>query len=249
MPPGYPPAADYTQQQPGFPQPGQPFQTPPKKKSKALPIVLISIAVVLVLCVGGGTAGFLLLRDKGQDVVDAIASAAPTTEPGATPGETTPTTEPAADSNITVTEPKTLGGRPKLTDPQFAGAADQLEQGLKEVPDATDTVGALYGTPTKQDIVIVAAAAAPIADPEKELDNTFLGAGIGGLKLTGIVDASPGALGGSAKCGKGDAGGADLIMCGWADDGSIGWVIWYFKSMSSAKAEFPKLRAQVEKKK
>jgi hypothetical protein len=248
VPPGYPPAPDYAQQG-GYGQPGAPFQQPPpKKKSKALPIVLISVAVALVLCVGGGTAVYLVGRNTADNIAGAITSAAPT-DPAATPDATT-TTEPAEDntSKITVVEPKTLGGRPKLTDPQFAGAADELEQGLKEVPDATETVGALYGTVARQDIVIVAAAAAKVDDPKKELDNTFLGAGIGGLKLTGITTASAGSLGGAAKCGKSSTGGADLIMCGWADKGSIGWVIWYFKSMSSAKAEFPKLRAQVEKK-
>ncbi|AGL20187.1 hypothetical protein L083_6677 [Actinoplanes sp. N902-109] len=248
MPPGYPPAPDYPQQG-GYGQPGAPFEQPPKKKSKVLPIVLISLALLLVLCVGGGTAIFLAAKNSDDDSATATSTTAPATDSTATPDATT-TTEPAEDStsNITVVEPKTLGGRPKLTDPQFAGAADELEQGLKEVPDATETVGALYGDVSKQDIVIVAAAAAKVDDPEKELDNTFLGAGIGGLKLTGITSASPGSLGGAAKCGKGAAGGADLIMCGWADKGSIGWVIWYFKSMSSAKAEFPKLRAQVEKK-
>ncbi|WP_153040385.1 hypothetical protein [Actinoplanes sp. TFC3] len=249
VPPGYPPQPEYAQQG-AYGQPGAPFQQqPPKKKSKVLPIVLISLAVLLVLCVGGGTAIYLVGKNTVDDVADAIASAAPT-GPVTTPDGGTTTTEPAEDnsSKITVVEPKTLGGRPKLTDPQFAGAAEELEQGLKQVPDATDTVGALYGTPSKQDIVIVAAAAAKVSDPEKELDNTFLGAGIGGLKLTGITEASPGDLGGAAKCGKSEAGGADLIMCGWADEGSIGWVIWYFKSMSSAKAEFPKLRAQLEKK-
>jgi hypothetical protein len=254
--PGYP-QPDYAQQgypPPGYPQSGPPmtgypqsgpplagYPMPPKKKSRALPITLVSIAVVLVLCVGGSFAIYLAGRNTADNFSEDITVTTPSR--GATTTE--PTDPPAAD--ITVVEPKTLGGRPKLTDPQFAGAAKQLEQGLAEVPNATETVGALYGTPTKQDIVIVAAAAAPVADPKKELDGTFLGAGVGGLEITGITTANPGTLGGSAKCGRGEAGGAPLIMCGWADKGSVGWVIWYYKSMSSAKAEFPKLRAQVEK--
>lgn len=262
--PGYPPQPAYVQQ-PSYPQPeyaqpdytqaypqsGPPmagYPAPPKGKSKALPITLVSIAVVLVLCVGGGAAIYLV----GRNTADKLAATAepatpsPRSTDAAEPTEDA-TTEPPA-STITVVEPKTLGGRPKLTDPQFAGAAKELEKGLAEVPGATETVGALYGTPEKQDIVIVAAAAAPVSEPKRELDSTFLGAGVSGLKLTGITSTNAGSLGGVAKCGKGDAGGAPLIMCGWADDGSVGWVIWYFKSMSKAKAEFPKLRAQVEKK-
>jgi len=250
MAPGYPQSGP--PMAPGYPQSGPPmaagYPAPPKPKSRALPITLVSIAVFLVLCVGGGTAVYLAGRNTAEDIAT-LPTTFPTTSPTATPERTVteePTEEPTA--TITLVEPKTLGGRPKLTDPQFAGAAKELEEGLTSVPGATETVGALYGTPAKQNIVIVAAAAAEISNPERELDGTFLGAGVGGLKLTGISSTSPGPLGGAAKCGRGEAGGAPLIMCGWADEGSVGWVIWYYKSMSSAKAEFPALRGQVEKK-
>jgi hypothetical protein len=162
----------------------------------------------------------------------------------------TPTAEPprGSGSTITVTEPKTLGGRPKLTDAQFKTLADELESGLADVPNATATVGALYGTPAKRDIVVIAGAAAPIDDPKRELDSTFLGAGIGGLKVKNITSVDPGSLGGVAKCGKADEQDIDLAMCGWADDGSVGWIMFFFSSVNSAKGEFPKLRAQIEKK-
>ncbi|MEV4637065.1 hypothetical protein AB0J80_06900 [Actinoplanes sp. NPDC049548] len=244
--PGYP-QPDYTQPQyaqPGYAQPG--YAPAPKPKSRAVPITLVSIAVLLVLCVGGGTVIYLAARNAADDV----ATAGPSTGPTARTDRTEPTEEPTAEpaAEITVVEPARLGGRPKLTDPQFAGAAAQLEEGLQKVPGATQTVGGLYGTPADQDIVIVAAAAADVADPKRELDGTFLGAGVGGLKITDITSTAPGSLGGVAKCGKGEAGGAPLVMCGWADEGSVGWMIWYYESMSDAKAEFPKLRGQVEKK-
>jgi len=229
--------------QPGYgQQPGYPAPQPPKK-SKALPIVLVSIAVVLVLCVGGGLAIFIAAKNKASDISDdvgrALATPTATAEPTATP------TEDA--STITIVEPKTLGGRPKLTDEQFAGIADELKSGLADVPNAGNTVGALYGTVSKQNIVVIAAAEAPVDDPEKELDGTFLGAGIGGLKVTGITTTDPGALGGVAKCGNADASGLPMAMCGWADEGSVGWIIWFSKSASQVKSEFPKLRAQIEK--
>ena len=223
-------------EQPGFPPP------PPPKRSKAVPIVLVSLAVILVLCVGGGTAIFMAGRNKAKDIVDAANN--PTSPAGTPTGKPTQKPHP----KITVTEPKTLGGRPKLTDAQFSTLADELQKGLASVPNATATVGALYGTPAKQDIVIIASAAAPIANPKRELDSTFLGAGIGGLKVTGLKTINAGPLGGVAKCGKADAGGIDLAMCSWADDGSVGWIMSFFKSVNSAKAEFPKLRGQIEKK-
>ncbi|WP_433721335.1 hypothetical protein ACQP2Y_38755 [Actinoplanes sp. CA-051413] len=259
-PPSYPPP-DYTQvdynqpeyaqsgyQQPGYPQPGYPQPgpmpgfPPPKKKSRALPITLVSIALVLVLCVGGGTAVYLAGRNTAEGIADVISSAAPTTQP---PRPTEPATPTAT---ISIVEPKTLGGRPKVTDPAFADRVEQLESSLALVPGATQTVGALYGTPAKQDIVVVVAAKTLVPNPKKELDSAFTGRGVSELKLTGVASIPAGPLGGVAKCAKGNAGGAPLAMCGWADEGSSGLVFWYFTSLSDAKKEFIKLRGQVEKK-
>ncbi len=236
---------DYAQQ--GFGQPGFPPAQPPKKKSKTLPIILTAVGIVLVLCVGG-TIAAVMAANNSKDKVDQVIADA-TRTPTAGPTTDTATAEPTPEAeNIEIVEPKTLGGRPKLTDPQFASVATELENELKSVPGSTSSVGALYGTVAKQDIVIVAAAAAPIANPERELDQAFYGAGVGGLKISNISAAPTGALGGSAKCGSAKTGDIDMAICSWADDGSLGMLIWYFKSVAKAKAELPRLRAQIEKK-
>jgi hypothetical protein len=123
-----------------------------------------------------------------------------------------------------------------------------LKSALGEYPGATNSIGNLYGTVGKQDIVVVAAAQAPVDDPAKTLDQMFSSFGIGGLKVSSIVSAPTGSLGGSAKCGAADASGETMALCSWADDGSIGMLIWYDKTVAKAKAEFPRLRAQIEKK-
>jgi hypothetical protein len=232
--------------QPGYGQPefaqGGGFPPPPlpPKKSKALPIVLISVAVFLVLCVGGGTAIYIAARNTAKDVNTAL-SADPTPTAASDPTK-------APSTGITVVEPKTLGGRPKLTDAQFASLAGELKSSLSDVPGATNTVGTLYGTVEKRNIVVVAAAAAPITDPGRELDSAFSSAGFGGLKITGITTVSPGPLGGEAKCGKATESGLNMAICSWADKGSLGMMIFFFQSVSKVKTEFGKLRGQVEKK-
>jgi hypothetical protein len=238
-PPGYP-QQGYPQQ-PGYPAAG--FPQPPKKKSRALPITLVSIGVVLVLCIGGGIAIGMAVNNNKDKIDDALADSTSTAAPRRT------TAAPAApDPKIQIIEPKTLGGRPKLTSGQFAGIAEELQKGLKSVPGATGSVGALYGSQNKQNIVILAGAEAPIDNPDRELDEAFVGVGTGGLKIKNITDAPTGELGGSAKCGSARTSGIDVAICSWADSGSLGMFIWYFKSVTKAKAEFPKLRAQVEKK-
>ena len=225
--------------EPSSPAGSYPPPTPPKK-SNALKIVLITLAVLLVLCVGGGTAFYLVGRDKIDQLADATASGSPTATPSAEVTEKT--------TKVSVVEPKTLNGRPKLTDKQFASIADEMQKDMSTVPDATSSVGALYGSVEKRNIVMIAAVAAPIEDPKKELDGMFAGAGFGGLKVTGISDVDPGPLGGEARCGKSAESDLTMAVCGWADDGSMGMTISFFKSVSSAKAEFPKIRGQVEKK-
>jgi hypothetical protein len=231
--------------QPGFPPPAG----PPKPKSKAMPIVLTVIGIVLVLCVGGVTALYLVGKNKVDDINEQIANS--TAEPTVAPtGETAdPTTPPATGGGkVTIAAPKTLGGRPKLTDDQFAQMADSLKAGLSQLPNATNSVGALYGTLAKQDMVVLAAAEAPIDDPQATLDALFGSPGLSGMKVSNVTSAPTGSLGGSAKCGNPETSGSNLTLCTWADEGSLGMLIWYDKSIASAKAEFPRLRAQIEKK-
>ncbi|SNY49499.1 hypothetical protein [Paractinoplanes atraurantiacus] len=249
--PQYGPPGDYTQPQYG--QPGYPPAPPQKPKSKVLPIVLTAIAIVLVLCVGGSVAIYLVANNNSKDDnttttgTDATPTVTSTTEPTETAPRTTEPTKPPA-ATIKIIEPAKLGGRPKLTNQQFATQTERLESSLKTMPGVTKAIGALYGTVGDEDIVVLAAAAVPIANPKTELDSTFYGAGIGGLKIDNIVTAPTGTLGGYAKCGSGDASGTDFTLCAWADEGSFGMIISYFKTISAAKTEFPKLRAQVESK-
>ena len=207
----------------------------------------MSIGLVLVLCIGGGTAVYLAGRNTAQGIADAITSAAPT-QPTQPTRPTRPTETATPTATISIVEPRTLGGRPKVTDPAFAAQVEQLESSLALVPGATQAVGALYGTPSKQDLVVVVAAKTRVTDPKDELDSAFTGSGVESLNLTGVSSIPAGPLGGVAKCAKGNAGGAPLVMCAWADEGSSGSVFWYFTSLSKAKKEFIKLRGQIEKK-
>ncbi|MEV7623064.1 hypothetical protein [Actinoplanes sp. NPDC089786] len=249
---GYPPLPDYGPPPPDYGQqqyapPGYPVMTPaPKKKSRAVPITLVSIAVFLVLCVGGTTAIVLVARNTAGTVDEAVDNYTPPPLPSVEPLDPPPTTEPPAKT-ISIVEPRTLGGRPKLTDDQFKDVAEQLKSDLADIPNARNTVGALYGTVAKQNIVVIAGVEADVDNPSQELNGTFLGAGVGGLKVTGITSVAAGPLGGVAKCGKADASGVDMVLCGWADEGSVGWIIWYFKSITTAKKEFVKLRGEIEK--
>ncbi|WP_410820894.1 hypothetical protein [Micromonospora sp. 050-3] len=224
---GFPSAQQgFPSAQQGFP-PAQPYGDPnlaggppPAKKSSVGKIVLIVLAVVLVLCLGGVAITWFVVKDDVGAVVDA--------------------------SKTRVTAPTTLAGRPKLTTPELQSAADQAVSGMKTAAgNETSTVAAFYGDPAKQDLVMITGVSGLLSDPKKELD-----AYVDGLskqltvdKMT-AVDAGP--LGGEARCGDGKAETVPLGICVWADRGSLGMVVMYFKSADQAKAEFTTIRGQVE---
>ena len=226
--PGYHGQPEYAVQ-PEYGRPpayGYPPAAEPARKSTTLPIVISVVVVVVVLCAGAAVAGFLFLHQSGDN----------------------PAKPQAAASTVTITAPATLIGRPRLTDPQYENMASILQSTLSGLPGATNSIGALYGTPDKQDVVVVTAAQAPIADPATELDRAFFGAGIGGLTISDVAEVNTGELGGKAKCGAAKSTVLELAFCSWADEGSLGMVMWYSQPVDKAKAEFPQIRAQIETK-
>ncbi|WP_405093030.1 YppG family protein [Micromonospora sp. NBC_01392] len=211
---------DYPQQpQYGGDQFGAPV--PPKKKFGVGKILLIVLAVVLVLCVGGGVAFWLAAGDDVKDVVTA--------------------------TKTRVVEPTTLGGRPKATEPQLQSTALQMKSELgKDVPNATSTAGAFYGDPAKKDLVMIVAVSGVIADPKKEMADAIAAVTPDlGTKEFKTVDAGP--LGGDAKCGDGKAQDIPVGVCIWSDKGSLGMVVVYFKSSSELQSEFVNMRGEIEK--
>ncbi|MDG4837487.1 hypothetical protein O7631_13255 [Micromonospora sp. WMMD967] len=226
QPGGWPPP-----QQQGFPpaQPGQQpygdphqFAGPPpaKKKSNVGKIVLIVLAVLLVCCLGGAVAIWFTVKDDVGEVVDA--------------------------TKTRLVAPATLAGRPKITEPELQAAADQMITEMKaEVQNETSTVGAFYGDPDKQDLVMIVGASGLLTDPKKELDDAINGLSTE-LTLTNLATVDPGPLGGDAKCGDGKAESVPLGVCVWADRGSLGMVVIYYKTAEQTKAEFVTIRGQVE---
>ncbi|MFC4145297.1 hypothetical protein ACFO0M_03440 [Micromonospora mangrovi] len=228
QPDGYP--APQQPQYGGYPTSGQPYGgpvtpagPPPQKKSNVTRILLITLAVVLVLCLGGAAVLFFAAKGKVGEVVDA--------------------------TKTRVVAPATLAGRAKATDPTLQQGAQQLETELKKsLPDATSTVGAFYGEPAKKDLVMIAAASGLNANPGKTLDDT-----VSGMKSTDVevgemktVDAGP--LGGEAKCGDATAAQVPMGVCVWSDRGSIGMILIYFKTGVQAQAELATMRGQIEQK-
>ncbi|WBB89315.1 hypothetical protein [Verrucosispora sp. WMMC514] len=207
----------------GFPGPGFPGPAPagpPKKKFRVGMIVLIVLAVLLVLCVGGGTAVWFAVKDDVSEAVDA--------------------------TRTRMVAPDTLAGRPKNTDPELQQAADDMVRDIRStVSNETSAVGAFYGDPAAEDLVMIAGASGLMSDPKQELDAAVQGLSAD-LGLSNMTSVDPGPLGGEASCGDGLTEDVPLGVCTWADRGSVGLIVMFFSSRADAQAEFVTIRGQIE---
>ncbi|MEU4691586.1 hypothetical protein [Actinoplanes sp. NPDC023714] len=189
--------------------------------------MVVTAAVVAGLV---GVVGFLLV--SGTDPVETVVG------------------EDAADRPVpmvAIVEPPTLGGRAPLTDDRFTAAAAVMEEGLAAYEDATNAFSAFYGKPESRDVVVVSAVARPVASADAALFGALRGLIKGGLAVEGIAPVDPGPLGGAAKCGDAvDADGVGIAVCGWADEGSLGVLMWYFSTADRATTEFVELRGKIE---
>ncbi|PZG15683.1 hypothetical protein C1I95_19035, partial [Micromonospora craterilacus] len=196
-----------------------PASPPPKKKSSVGKIVLIVLAVVLVLCAGGATAVWFAVKDTVGETVDA--------------------------ARTRVVAPDTLAGRPKATDPESQQVSEGMVREMKATaPNATGAVGAFYGDPADDDLIMIVAVSGLMGDPQKELDTTIQDLS-GDLSLSNMAAVDPGPLGGEASCGDGKAD-VPVGVCAWADRGSVGMFVMYAASRADAEAEFLTIRSQIE---
>ncbi|MEV4810304.1 hypothetical protein [Micromonospora avicenniae] len=208
------------------PQNGQPQEgTAPgpsvPKRSNTGRTVLIVVAVVLVLCLGGGIATWFVIKDDVSDGIEAASTR--------------------------VVAPETLAGRPRITNAELQSVADQMVTEVKKGTQGrfTSTVGAFYGDPAKRELAMIVSASGLISDPEKELDGAVAEISPE-LTIAETTPVDPGPLGGEARCGDGKVDATPLGVCLWADRGSVGAIVVYFKSAEEIKAEFVTMRGEIE---
>jgi hypothetical protein len=239
--PGQPAPGPPAYRQPGHPQPGYPMAPPPPPApgSRTVAITLVSMAIALVVLVGGGTALYLISEQLGD------SGNGSTQGKGATAGPTQ--TETAAAEEISIREPDTLNGQPKIEAEELESLTTDLEDVLEGYPGAANAFGAVYGSFDDKNVVTALAAEVDIDDSQGMLDRVFQSFS-GESQLTGVTAASTGSLGGVAQCGSAVIGKENVAVCGWADEGSVGMILYFYKTAVDVKGDFPDMRAEIETK-
>ena len=152
----------------------------------------------MVLCVAGSAVAYFALKDDVGDVLDAAEHHRVRARDAGRQAE---------------------DQRPRPAERRGRRWCPQLKA---EVPNARDTVAAFYGDPAKKDMVMLVAISGLLADPGKELDDTFTSMNTSGLPVKNIKTVEAGPLGGEAKCGDATAAGQPLGVCVWTDRAASG---------------------------
>nr|BFE65415.1 hypothetical protein GCM10020063_099410 [Dactylosporangium thailandense] len=144
----------------------------------------------------------------------------------------------------------------EIKSPEKVGAftldkSDGAQQTSEYIRDAIaskvsldNSVGLIYRD-GKTDAILVAGTAR-IWKPEDTLKTAFdmLTDDKGGVRDTKDVDAGP--LGGTMRCGTTKVDDADLTVCGWADNGSLGVALFSNSPVSDSAKSLVELRTAVE---
>lgn len=163
--------------------------TPPRRRGRRWPRVLLTLSAVTMVCCGG-----------------CLAAAMPYLRQWPATVKLTPQ----------------VAGLRQRTDPrtriEMATLAFRLRTGHLL---ARNVFAAVYAQPGHDDRdVTLFGAAEFIANPGRSLDGA-LGGLPGGATAAGVHDVPAGPLGGYQRCGTATVSGDRVVVCGWADHGSV----------------------------
>ncbi|GHJ46247.1 hypothetical protein Cs7R123_35890 [Catellatospora sp. TT07R-123] len=185
--------------------------------------------ILLLLCGGGGAAGYWVYnkaKNTVEDVADKLDDA----------------------DKTSVVEPKTLGGRARSTDAGLAKTVNDMKSGFASaLPGATSSVAAYYGSAEKKNLAMAFAVAMLNPAPQTTLDQFASGAASSLGKIT-FEKVEPGPLGGVAQCGQGTSDGVPVAICLWSDNGSLGMIMYFGQNYAGIKTKFAAERGEIEKK-
>jgi hypothetical protein len=212
---------DYSQQ-PGYPQqvfPPQPdlgSLDAPPRKKRTALKVVLGVLAVLLVLCGVG--GFIFAKP----ILDEY-----------------PATVTAGDS---------IAGFAKSTNAELMALGEQMNSELKQDSKLDSTAAGVYhrsGDPQRKIVMVIAGTGLLLA-PETELKTAFESLDTGGLTVTGAKAVDPGKLGGTAKCGSATTSGVKLTVCGWADHGSLGIVMFFDRGTSEGAKLLLDFRKEIQ---
>ena len=155
-------------------------------------------------------------------------------------------------SGTTVSTPAQVGSFTLFSTDDATNTAEYVRDAVVAEVSLDKSVGAIYrdqNGPSEVRTVILVAGTGRIWKPERSLDAAFkavAGPRRRGRRFRDVHDVDAGDLGGVARCGViVDKDGA-MAVCGWADNGSVGVVLFPGRQVADAEKALLQLRSAVE---
>jgi hypothetical protein len=166
---------------------------------------------------------------------------------GASPPAASPSPSKAPKLEVTIVAPDSLGTRPKNVETQWTKAAETSAARYNSMLGVTVFISAYYGSESAGNLVLINAVDMPIPEGALDIVLNKTGKQPEASTIKPLEPVDPGPLGGQAKCGEFSVKGAQTTVCGWSDQGSMGFVTWYGVGLRQAASEFVATRAAIEK--
>jgi len=147
-----------------------------------------------------------------------------------------------------VTAGPSIAGFDQSTNPELVSLSQQMNTEFKAGSELDSTAVGVYhkSGDEEQKVIMVVAGSALLLRPQTELQTAFASMGSGGLTVTSTHSVNAGDLGGVAQCGTSVTGGVKLAVCGWADHGSLGMVMFFDRGVTEAEKLFLSFRQEIE---
>jgi hypothetical protein len=190
-----------------------------RKKRTGLKIALLVLAIFVVLC---GIGGYLAARPILREYPSSL------------------------------TAPDQVAGLSKIQDPDLQRVLDDTTRDFNASVKVDSTVAAFYSTGNdRQHMVMVFGGARLILSPGTDLTSALKGFSEGmGSPLTDLHPVAAGALGGVTRCGSGTLTPSNdvkvpIVLCAWADHGSVGFLTFYNRAMDDSVKLFGVFRQAI----
>jgi hypothetical protein len=147
-----------------------------------------------------------------------------------------------------VTAGPSIAGFDQSTNAELVSLSQQMNTEFKAGSELDSTAVGVYhkSGDEEQQVIMVVAGSALLLRPETELQSAFTSMSSGGLTVTSTHKVDAGGLGGYAQCGTSITGGVKLAVCGWADHGSLGMIMFFDRGVTEAEKLLLDFRKEIE---
>jgi hypothetical protein len=141
-----------------------------------------------------------------------------------------------------------IAGFAQSTNPELVSLSQQMNTEFKAGSELDSTAAGVYHKDgdEEQKVIIVVAGSALVLRPQTELRSAFDSMTASGLTVTGTSQVDPGELGGVAQCGSSVTGGVKLAVCGWADHGSLGMIMFFDRGVTESAKLLLAFRKEIQ---